>query len=198
MSLHIIWICTHYTLCNWQAEVQPHILLPKPQTNTLICQWRCISHYLYCVIMCCIVSPRFPGINERYALLAVSGCFFSCFLCVSLPLVVPFLLLGFSGFHWFHLCLLLSGVYPHSAFSSFLLSVHSLFLLCSSHMFLSSQLCFLCYFDLFWVYFCIFFTHLNSSKSIRKKEKKTNLILRLSFLIFHLWPVVHDPSSVAH
>lgn len=46
---------------------------------------------------------------------------------------------------------------------------------------------------LFWLIFSVFlylfFTHL---------EKKPNLILRLSFLIFHLWPVVHDPSSVAH
>lgn len=140
--------------------------------------------------MCCIVSPRLHGINEKYALLAVSGCFSHVLFCVSLPLVVLFLLLGFSGFHWFHLSLLLSAVYPHSAFSSFLFSVHSLFLLCSSHMFPSSRLCFLCYFDLFLVYFCIFFfTHL---------EKKPNHILRLSFLIFHLWPVVHDPSSVAH
>lgn len=141
--------------------------------------------------MCCIVSPRLHGINEKYALLAVSGCFSHVLFCVSLPLVVLFLLLGFSGFHWFHLSLLLSAVYPHSAFSSFLFSVHSLFLLCSSHMFPSSRLCFLCYFDLFLVYFCIFFY------SFGKKAKPYFKIEFLHFpsLTRGAWPIQCGPQK---
>lgn len=139
--------------------------------------------------MCCIVSPRLHGINEKYALLAVSGCFSHVLFCVSLPLVVLFLLLGFSGFHWFHLCLLLCCV------SSLCLLLFPVF---SSLTFPPVLFTYVSKFTalfpvLFWLIFSVFlylfFTHL---------EKKPNLILRLSFLIFHLWPVVDDPSSVAH
>lgn len=95
--------------------------------------------------------------------------------------------LAFIGFTW--VCF--SAVCPHSAFSSFLFSVHSLFLLCSSHMFPSSRLCFLCYFDLFLVYFCIFFY------SFGKKAKPYFKIEFLDFpsLTRGAWPIQCGPQK---
>lgn len=142
---------------------------------------------MYCVIMCCIVSPRLHGINEKYALLAVSGCFSHVLFCVSLPLVVLFLLLGFSLVSpefaslccVSSLCLLLFPVFSSLTFPPVLFTYVSEF----------TALFPVLFWLIFSVFLYLFFTHL---------EKKPNLILRLSFLIFHLWPVVHDPSSVAH
>lgn len=95
--------------------------------------------------------------------------------------------LAFIGFTW--VCF--SAVCPHSAFSSFLFSVHSLFLLCSSHMFPSSRLCFLCYFDLFLVYFCIFFY------SFGKRAKPYFKIEFLDFpsLTRGAWPIQCGPQK---
>lgn len=95
--------------------------------------------------------------------------------------------LAFIGFT----CVCFSAVCPHSAFSSFLFSVHSLFLLCSSHMFPSSRLCFLCYFDLFLVYFCIFFY------SFGKRAKPYFKIEFLDFpsLTRGAWPIQCGPQK---
>lgn len=113
----------------------------------------------------------------------------SCFVFHFLLLFFFFFwdFLAFIGFTW--VCF--SAVYPHSAFSSFLSSVHSLFLLCSSHMFPSSRLCFLCYFDLFLVYFCIFFY------SFGKKAKPYFKIEFLDFpsLTRGAWPIQCGPLN---
>lgn len=113
----------------------------------------------------------------------------SCFVFHFLLLFFFFFwdFLAFIGFTW--VCF--SAVCPHSAFSSFLFSVHSLFLLCSSHMFLSSRLCFLCYFDLFLVYFCIFFY------SFGKKAKPYFKIEFLDFpsLTRGAWPIQCGPLN---
>lgn len=113
----------------------------------------------------------------------------SCFVFHFLLLFFFFFwdFLAFIGFTW--VCF--SAVYPHSAFSSFLFSVHSLFLLCSSHMFPSSRLCFLCYFDLFLVYFCIFFYSFG---------KKAKLYFKIEFLDFPsltrgAWPIQCGPLN---
>lgn len=113
----------------------------------------------------------------------------SCFVFHFLLLFFFFFwdFLAFIGFT----CVCFSAVYPHSAFSSFLFSVHSLFLLCSSHMFPSSRLCFLCYFDLFLVYFCIFFY------SFGKKAKPYFKIEFLDFpsLTRGAWPIQCGPLN---
>lgn len=113
----------------------------------------------------------------------------SCFVFHFLLLLFFFFwdFLAFIGFT----CVCFSAVYPHSAFSSFLFSVHSLFLLCSSHMFPSSRLCFLCYFDLFLVYFCIFFY------SFGKKAKPYFKIEFLDFpsLTRGAWPIQCGPLN---
>lgn len=113
----------------------------------------------------------------------------SCFVFHFLLLLFFFFwdFLAFIGFTW--VCF--SAVCPHSAFSSFLFSVHSLFLLCSSHMFPSSRLCFLCYFDLFLVYFCIFFY------SFGKKAKPYFKIEFLDFpsLTRGAWPIQCGPLN---
>lgn len=114
--------------------------------------------------------------------------FFSCLVLCFTSSCCSFSSFGiFIGFTW--VCF--SAVYPHSAFSSFLFSVHSLFLLCSSHMFPSSRLCFLCYFDLFLVYFCIFFY------SFGKKAKPYFKIEFLDFpsLTRGAWPIQCDPLN---
>lgn len=129
---------------------------------------------MYCVIMCCIVSPRLHGINEKYALLAVSGCFSHVLFCVSLPLVVLFLLLGFSlvSPEFASLLCILTLPSPLSCFQFTHFSSCALHICFQVHGFVSCVI--LTYFECIFV---SFFTHL---------EKKPNLILRLSFLIFHL------------
>lgn len=113
--------------------------------------------------------------------------FFSCLVLCFTSSCCSFSSFGiFIGFTWvcFSLLCILTLPSPLSCFQFthfFSCALHICFRV---HGFVSCVI--LTYFECIFV---SFFTHL---------EKKPNFILRLSFLIFHLWPVVHDPSSVAH
>lgn len=155
-----------------------------------------IHHHLSGLIMYNVLCN-----NVLYSITTISWnkrkiCFTCCFRMFFSCLVLCFTSsCSSSSFGIFWLSLVspefASLLCPHSAFSSFLFSVHSLFLLCSSHMFPSSRLCFLCYFDLFLVYFCIFFY------SFGKRAKPYFKIEFLDFpsLTRGAWPIQCGPLN---
>lgn len=138
--------------------------------------------------MCCIVSPRLHGINEKYALLAVSGCFSHVLFCVSLPLVVLFLLLGFSlvSPEFASLLCILTLPSPLSCFQFTHFSSCALHICFRVHGFVSCVI--LTYFE------CIFVSFFYSF------GKKAKPYFKIEFLHFPsltrgAWPIQCDPQK---
>lgn len=154
-----------------------------------------IHHYLSGLIMYNVLCN-----NVLYSITTTSWnkwkiCFTCCFRMFFSCLVLCFTssCCSFSSFGIFWLSLVSPEFASLCCVSSLCLLLFPVFssLTFPPVLFTSSRLCFLCYFDLFWVYFCIFFYSFG---------KKAKLYFKIEFLDFPsltrgAWPIQCGPLN---